>query len=933
MHSLPNCDPRTLLQMLPIGGFVLDPELIVIEVNLALSELLGLDAEQLLGRPFGTLLAVDQRAELEAIRDTPATGGAWIQTGLRTASAGTLAVSLAVARLTSDEHAEVQLLGLTIVAGRQDTVVRGTGGVEQALSLAGVSTWVLDYPGRQITPSHNWHDIWGLPRTQEVDLELCLRLVYPPDRPRLQAALEDSAGSDHRFRVRFRIRRPDGRLRWLEATGHRDVRTDCRCQRVSGALMDVTELQDIEQTLARFRDIVSAMPDAVAFVDRGCRVLAANPAFLQGVGRPSEEVIGRSFKDAGVSGPLCVFLYSNLARCLDRALPTVADIRETTAHDAMRESEVRLFPHLDQQGKVTGIVVDVRDVTALREAERRLLQSAAVYSATSEGVLITDRGGAIIAVNSAFTQITGYTEAEALGQKPDLLGSQWHPRSFFIGMWRTLLRHGSWQGEVWNRRKNGEIYRQRLTTRRVSDSRGKVVNFVCVFAERSSLPVSPQRAEHLLHYDALTKLPNRLLFESRLEHALDLGRRKDTSPAVFMADIDHFSHINSSLGHQIGDELLRAVALRLREAIRPADTLARLHADQFGLLFEGVEDADEVIEIARCLLANLRRPFKVRGHEVFATVSIAVVADTIRDHDRHAVIARAEATLRRMKRQGRNGFLVASPPRGGGGEHKRLLGQVKSALETGGCQLVYRPRVDMDTDSIDGVEAAIRWSRRDLGATSSERLTAPVGDTRLMVELGQWSLETACRQLQAWLHKGMPIKGLAIEVSEALLTHGELLRQLDQLLIENPDARHRLELEFSESLLLRHCEQIAEVFDGLHRRGIGITLKEVGVGWSSPAVLQRLPVRALAIHPSCIDNLPDSKHDLAVVQAVIAMAQALELEVLADGVRTVQQRALLLTIGCQRAQGDLLGRPMSAAEFEQLPEVGPVRNPSSGSET
>ena len=819
MSLLPKCDLEALLPTLPVGWLVLDSRLTLVAVDQTFSGLLGQSHDQILGCSFSTLTVADQTAALATLLDSPSTDGSRIlETGLRTASGETLAVSITFSRLPVDEGTPPCLLGLVLHPGQQDVAVR------------------------------------------------------------------------------------------------------------SGAV--------IEHRLARFRDIVSAMPDRVALVDRGCRLQAANPAFLRAVGHTETEVIDRPFKDIGVSEQLCGFLYSHLSQCLDRGQPLLADVREKGPEDEARESEVRLFPHLDRQGKISGIVIDIRDVTALRQAQRHLLQSAAVYSATSEGVLITDRAGTIIAVNPAFTQITGYTEAEALGNKPDLLGSQWHPRSFFLGMWRTLLRHGNWEGEIWNRRKNGEVYRQRLATRRVTDSRGKVVNFVCVFAERSSLPASSLLAEHLLHYDALTKLPNRLLFESRLEHAIDLGLRRGATLAVFFVDVDHFSHINTSLGHQIGDELLRAVALRLRETIRPPDTLARLRADQFGLLFEGLADDEEVSYIARRLLSALSHPFQIRDHQVFVTASIGIVADQGLESDRQAVITLAETTLRRMKRQGRNGFLVATTAGlDHSREHKQIMDLFRNSLEQGHCHLVYRPRLDMESGAIDAIEASIQWDEQALGATASEHPLLAINDTGLLIELGEWSLKTACRQLQDWLRQGLSVKALVIGISEAQMTHGDLLRHLDQLLSENPDVRHRLELAFSESLLVRHCEQIVELFDGLHRRGIRILLQDVGTGWTSPSVLQRLPLGALQIHPTFIANLPDSKHDLAVVQTVIAMAQVLDLQVMADGVRTSQQRLLLLDIGCPRALGDLLGGPMSAEQIAQLPDVGLRADPPTGSET
>ncbi|MTW20711.1 EAL domain-containing protein [Allochromatium palmeri] len=670
--------------------------------------------------------------------------------------------------------------------------------------------------------------------------------------------------------------------------------------------------------LAHYANIVAALPDRIALVDRSGRLLTANVAFLQSIGRQLDDAIGQPFMSLCGESPLTTLLYHHLSACLDQAQTIVEDWLETREHDEPRQHEVRLLPCRDAQGElVTGIVIEVRDVSAIRDVERRLLQSAAVYAATSEGVLITDPAGIVVAVNTAFTQITGYAESEILGQKPSLLNAQWHSQGFFISLWRRLLRQGAWQGEIWNRRKNGEIYRQRLTIRRVLDQRGRLVNFVGLFAERTASPETPRLAEHLIHYDALTKLPNHLLFESRLEHAIELGRRKESLLALFIVDLDHFSHINSSLGYQIGDDLLRTIGLKLRETIRPSDTLARLRADQFALLFEDIEDSDEVPQIANRLKTLMSKPIWIRGHQLHVSFSAGIALSTELLEDRRALLTNAESALRQVKRRGGNGFqILSSAPEQVAREHLQLLARLRAALGTSEIQLQYRPSMDMSTDGLDAVAVSMHWELPELGLITQERLLALAEESGLILELGDWVLTQACRQVQDWIDRGLTIKRLAIEISEAQLTRGDLARTLAQRLEDYPAVATRLDLEFSERLLVKHREQIAEVFQGLNELGIGICLSEVGIGWTAPALLQRLPIRGLKIHSSFIEALPNAHHELAVVEALIAMAQALGLEISADGVRTKDQQYQLLSIGCLKAQGDLFGEPLSAAQFE-----------------
>ena len=681
-------------------------------------------------------------------------------------------------------------------------------------------------------------------------------------------------------------------------------------------------------------DILATLPDRLALVDRGCRLLMANPAFFKCIGGEPSACIGRSFMSLCRESALTTLVYRHLGTCLDQGRTVVEDWIETTDTSERREHEVRLLPCRNKQGFVTGIVIEARDVTDQRDIERRLLQSAAVYAATSEGVLITDPAGIVVAVNAAFTQITGYVESEILGHKPSLLNAQWHSRSFFVRLWRRLLRQGSWQGEIWNRRKNGEIYRQRLTIRRVLDHRGRLINFVGLFAERGAPTGTLRLTEHLMHYDALTKLPNHLLLKSRLDHAIEIGRRKASAIALFIIDLDYFSHINSSLGYQIGDDLLRAIGLKLREAIHPSDTLARLRADQFALLFEEIEDVGEVALIANRLKALMAEPIWIRGHQLHVNLSIGIAVSTELREDHRALMANAESALRQVKRQGRNGFMIlSSAPDQAAREHQRWLDRLRLALGASELQLHYRPGLDMSTETCDWIVVAVQWEPLELGVMTQERLFSLAEETGLILELGDWMLERACRQIQDWSDRGLKMPKLVVEIHEAQLTHGDLARTLARCLDDYPAAALRLELEFSERLLVKHSEQIAEVFQGLNELGVGICLSEVGIGWTAPALLQRLPIRALKIHASFIEALPNAHHELAVVEALIAMVQALGLEIRADGVRTKEQQYQLLSLGCLKAQGDLFGTLSSAAQFEsqlnpqpELKRPAPQRN-------
>ncbi|NEV64727.1 EAL domain-containing protein [Thiorhodococcus minor] len=900
-----------------MAALTLDRDLSIRSASQVFLDLLGYKEEDILGRHFDCLVLAHQARALGELLESSERFSIQLDLSFISTRGGSLPASVAISKISQlDTRAQGQLAVILERLDREHALQQILR-IDEALSLAKIANWELQLDSDRILAPQDWLELLGIGAESELTLGRALKCIHPQDRNLVASTFKRARSTGESFRIRFRFLNASGEVRWAECAGRRYPDGSGLAGRMCGALLDITDRRLAEQALARYADIVSATPDRIAFVDRGSRIQAANDAFLQALGRASEDTIGLELIQVLDESPLASLLYRNLGTCFDEGRSIIEDVREPSESDEERQLEVRLFPHRDEQGRVTGVVINARDVTEIREAEQRLLQSAAVYAATSEGVLITDASGSIVRANAAFTQITGYSEAEILGQKPSLLDAQWHRPSFFFGIWRRLLRLGSWKGDLWNRRKDGEVYRQRLIIRRVDDRHGKLLNFVGVFAERATSPETPQTAEHLIHYDSLTKLPNRLLFESRLEHGLELGDRKDSPLAVFILDLDHFSHINFSLGHHIGDDLLRNTAIKLRDAIRPADTLARLRADQFAFLFEDIGDVEEAREIAQRLQEAMRAPIWVRNHLLHVNVSIGIALSTGLGDDRSSMMTKAESALRQVKRQGRNAFQISmAKPDAAQAEHRRVLALLRSGLSRGDLKLLYRPGVNLQSDACDYVEAIVHWEQQELGRVSSERVTTLADEIGLAAEIGDWALETSCTQLAHWLSQGISLPSQGIKICEGQLTHGDLVRKLAGILADKPIIASRLVLEFSESLLIKHREQITEVLRGINELGVGIMLSEVGVGWTAPALLQRLPVKALKIHPNFVAALPDSAHELAVVEVLIAMAQSLGLDIRADGVRTKEQQYQLMNLGCGHAQGELFSEPLTAAQLQ-----------------
>ncbi|MBO8086616.1 MAG: EAL domain-containing protein [Marichromatium sp.] len=915
----------SLLSAIPQGALLLDKGLRITEINRPLLELVGKPNTDLRGTCFSDLLANPSPALLAQFDIATHEASPRRLNILLTTKNGQLRAQLTVSPY---QDQETQWLVMVMDTAWSELANQYPAHTEEAQAFARVANWQLEVATGQVRVTRTWYDIWGLPPTETLMLEDALGLIHPDDRPRVEQALEQAAESQAPIQVRFRLQRPDGSECWIEGTGHIDPRATESDARICGVVMDITERYRAEQALSHYSEILSASSERLAFVDPEHHIRAVNRAFLNALDRDYDAVIDQPLGRVISDQTLGAALQQALERCLAHAKEHAEDLRRPGPDGEPRDLEIRVSPHRGEDDQLAGAVINVRDVTLVREAERRLLQSAAVYAATSEGVLITDPEGGIVAVNAAFSRITGYTEAEVLGRNPSLLNSHWHPRSFFVGMWRHLLKHGSWIGEVWNRRKDGEIYLQRLAIHRIVDARGNLLNYVGVFAEHSATLNTPRRAEYLAHYDQLTKLPNRLLFNSRLEHAIELRQRKQIPLALFLIDLDRFANINTHLGPQIGDELLRSVALRLRSEIRPADTLARLSANQFGLIFEEIPGIREAESIAQRLQNCLAAPFHIREHEVFVTASIGIAFDPSTGRDRDLLLAKAESALRAVKQGGRNAYrCLAIHTDAAAEERQRLIGQLREGLERGDFQLHYQPRVDVESGRWCGIEAMARWNQPQLGLVAPERFLPLTDDGGFLVELGHWTLNRACEQFQHWRSRGLPVGRLALNVSEPLLLRLDLASTIARALDTHGLDGDQLELEFTEGLLLKHSDQIVELFAALHQLGVHLTLRDVGAGWLAPSLLRRLPVGTLSIHRGFIENLPEAQEDLDVVHAVIALAQSFEIGLLADGVRTEGQRELLLTIGCPHAQGELYAPPLPPEQLEHRISQKPAPRP------
>lgn len=565
---------------------------------------------------------------------------------------------------------------------------------------------------------------------------------------------------------------------------------------------------------------------------------------------------------------------------------------------------------------MTGILLDIHD---RRQSEDRLRLSAAVMESTHDGVVITDLGPRIIAVNRAYCEITGYTESEVLGRNPNVIQSGRHDGDFYRQMWESIGRLGHWEGEIWSRRKDGEIFASWLTISAVKDEHGQPRNYVGVFADISRLKQTEEQLQRLAHYDPLTDLPNRLLVQSHLQKALERAEVQGTQVAVLFADLDRFKNVNDSLGHTVGDELLGAIGTRLRAALDARDTLARLGGDEFLIVRESLAGPADAAELARVLLQQLQAPVSlpVSGQEVFVTASVGISLYPQDGRQPSDLVRNADAAMYAAKEQGRNRFQFYAPGLlAAASEKLEMESRLRRALARQELVVHYQPVIRLADGALMGVEALVRWQTQDGVLIPPSRFIPLAEESGLIVPLGDFVTAQACATVQDWRQRGHPDLRLAVNVSARQLREADFVPALMRCLRSAGLPASALELEITETTLMGTGGPVIDTLHALRGLGVRLAVDDFGTGYSSLSYLKRLPLDTLKIDRSFVRDTPSHRGDTEIVGAIIAMGHHLQLDVLAEGVETEAQLAFLRGRGCDACQGNLIAPALPPEEWE-----------------
>ena len=558
--------------------------------------------------------------------------------------------------------------------------------------------------------------------------------------------------------------------------------------------------------------------------------------------------------------------------------------------------------------------------TARVQAELALRQAATVFESAHECIIITDAQECILRVNRAFSAQTGYAEAEARGRTPRLLQSSRQVPEFYRAMWASISATGYWRGEIWNRRKNGEVYPALLSISAVQDATGAVTHYVGILADRSALRASEAQVEFLVHHDPLTRLPNRRLLIARLEHVLGQARCAGGHLALLMLDLDRFKDINDSYGHLAGDELLQQVAERLTRRMRSADTITRLGGDEFALLLENLAHPQDAAQRAIQIINTLKEPWRLpNGAEVHLSVSIGISLFPEHGQTAEDLLQQADTALYRAKAEGRGRFQYFSAHLTQEVRQRlELENRLRRALVERQFRVYYQPQVEIGSGRIIGAEALVRWQDPEHGLIPPIRFIPVAEETGLINAIGEWVLWETCRQGKAWLDAGLPPLILAVNLSPHQLHHRDLVATVARTLKATGFPAEWLELELTESALMQRETEAVAILERLRGLGLHLAMDDFGTGYSSLAYLKRFPLDVLKVDKSFIDDLPQQREAMEITAAIIAMGHALGLKVLAEGVETAAQRDFLQCKGCDRYQGYLTSPPIPAEAFIAL---------------
>jgi len=708
--------------------------------------------------------------------------------------------------------------------------------------------------------------------------------------------------------------------------------------RIIGVAKDITDqieasesLRDSEQ---RYRMLAESISDVICSTDSKLALNYISPSVSAVLGYDVDWVFKNGWQSIIANPAQLAGIYSlmeQVSRALGdaEALNKLRDEVQTQLFlfDCLRADgrkvpiELRLVLVWDEHGAFEGVLGVGRDISQQRRAEKDLRMAATVFEHSTSAILITDPAGYIVQANEAFSRVSGYAVADVLDQLPNMLTVDEQQEAHLRYVLKQLHQHSTWEGEVWLKRRNGEHYPAWVGITAVFDDEGDLASYVCFFSDISERKASEQRIHRLAYYDALTHLPNRTLFQDRLHTALQSAERQKSWVVLMFLDLDRFKPINDSLGHAAGDRMLKEMATRLLGCVAEDDTVARMGGDEFTLLLQPRVSREmalnRAIHVAEQILASLVKPFVLEGREFFVTASIGIALSPQDGNELSQLMKNADTAMYHAKERGKNNFQFYQADMNASAlERLELESDLRHALEQNEFVLYYQPQFSGDGKRLTGAEALLRWRHPRRGLVPPGDFIPVLEELGLVVDVGDWVISEACRQLKTWHLNKVRVPKVSVNISARQFSDGQLGTRIATILKDTGLPPACLELELTESILMREVNEAMHILDSLKNLGLSIAVDDFGTGYSSLNYLKQFPIDVLKIDRTFVDGLPSGEQDAQIARAIIAMAHSLNLAVIAEGVETHEQLDFLREHGCDEVQGYLFGRPMPANRFE-----------------
>jgi diguanylate cyclase (GGDEF)-like protein/PAS domain S-box-containing protein len=793
-----------------------------------------------------------------------------------------------------------------------------------AQQIGNVGSWERDLDSDALRWSEQMYRITGAePQTFKPTYTAWLEIVHPEDLTRLYAVTEDSLANRRSFLIDHRIRLPEGLVRHVHARAE-VVRDDSgRALRLVGTMLDITERKQAEEALRRserrFRQLVEST-DVVPWTANAndLKFTYVGPQAVKLLGLPPAHWYEPAFWSTNVHADDCEWVQRQMKSVLPLGGNAKLEYRMKAA-DGRTVWVRNIINTVLVEGGDAALQGFLFDITEKRQADEQLRLAGEVFQSSGEAIVITDGEMRVLSVNPAFTVITGYSTEDAVGQTPYSLSPGVRSQERDQEIWQRVWHHGYWQGEVWDRRRNGDIYPKWLTVSVVRDAVGRPVNYIEIFSDVSERKEREERVRHLAHHDFLTDLPNRVLLNDRIAQAISHAERNRSQVAVLFLDLDRFKNVNDSLGHSVGDKLLQEVARRLRSCMRASDTVSRQGGDEFVILMPDVADPADIARGAQKILDAVASLYSIDGHELNTTPSIGISVYPNDGEDVDTLLKNADAAMYHAKESGRNNYQFFTQDMNTRAlERLSLERSLRRAVEREELRLHYQPQYEVSTGRIVGVEALVRWQHPDFGLIPPGRFIHFAEDINLIRDLGKWVLHEACRQGCAWQAQGLPAVRMAVNISAIQFNDpdfpGTVLAALRATGLE---ARH-LELELTETIIMQDVGRATNSLEQLKTLGLELAIDDFGTGYSSLSYLKRFPIDLLKIDQSFVRDITTDNDDAAITSAIIALTHNLGLRTIAEGVETTEQLKFLESRGCDEVQGFLFSRPLAPDECTDL---------------